>query len=175
MSEPLWETNPELFDTIQIAGFIFYVKPDVSGEPGVKLDVVTSPKVDGTRIKYMGVEPARVTVTLLLWQAEHWDDFRAFVDIVRPHGSKRAPEPVEIVHPLLDVYGLRDFYIEKLSLPTWADGHYEVKLSCLQFFATPKASKKPKQQPQAAAPRAAALPSVYEPPPLPGASGAPQP
>lgn len=173
MSEPIWETSPGLFDTIQVAGFIFYVKPDLSGECGVKLDVVASPRVDGTRIKYQGVEPAKVIVTLMLWEQGHWDDFKALVEVIRPKGAKRAPEPVEIVHPLLDVYGLRTFYVEKAPIPARTDNHYEVKLECVEFFPTPKPSKRPKEEAQGA--KTADLPAVYEPPPMPGAGAPPGP
>src|SRR5690606_6898952 len=122
-------------------------------------------------IKYMGVEPVKATITLLLWQAEHWSTYQSLVEIVRPKGSKRAPEPVEIVHPLLDMYGLREFYIEKMTLPSFSDGRYEAKLDCIQSFPAPKPSTKPKQETQGSA---ANVPSIST-PKMPGSNAAPGP
>ena len=114
----------------------------VGGDCGIKIDVKTAPGVDGTTIRYQGVEPAKVTLTLLLWQEEHLRAFEALVALIRPKAAKSPPSPVEIVHPLLELYGLRQFYVERPSLPTRAaGGHSEVTLGCVEWFSAPKAAK----------------------------------
>ena len=168
MGVPFWEDDPGAYDVIDIAGWLFYVRPDTSGECGIKIDVKTAPGVDGTTIKYQGVEPAKVTLALMLWKAEHLRDFEGLVATIRPRQAKKAPAPVEIVHPLLELYGLRRFYIEKPSLPKRASGgYYEVALSCIEWFAAPKAAKKA----PAGGASAASVSAVYVPPA--GTSGGP--
>lgn len=141
MSAPFWEDEPEAYDVVDIAGHRFHVA-NVGGDCGIKMDVKTAPGVDGTTIKYQGVEPAKVTLTLLLWQEEHLRAFEALIRLIRPKAAKAPPSPVEIVHPLLELYGLRQFYVERPSLPTRAaGGHFEVTLGCVEWFSAPKAAK----------------------------------
>lgn len=141
MGAPFWEDEPEAYDVVDIAGHRFHVA-SVGGDCGIKLDAKTAPGVDGTTIRYQGVEPAKVTLTLLLWQEEHLRAFEALVTLIRPKAAKKPPSPVEIVHPLLELFGLRQFYVEKPALPTRAaGGYFEVTLGCVEWFAAPKAAK----------------------------------
>jgi hypothetical protein len=141
---PFWGTDPILYDQILIGPSRFLYTPvEVNGEVGFKLDVKPAPGTDGAYETNQGYEPAKLEVSLSLYLEEHLRAWEELLKVIRPLPGKQKSEPVNIVHPLLDLYGLRRFRVPKIPLLK-RDGpqSYGARLQCVEHFDQPKAMGK---------------------------------
>jgi hypothetical protein len=140
---PFWSDQPALYDAITIAGFTFIdTVVDVSGPRGVRIDAKNAPGTDGANESYLGYEPAKISIAWWIYTPEHFALLLDMMPSVMPRPGKTAPNPVDILYPMLELYGLRTFRVEKMHLPRKVKPQaYEVKLDCIEFFPTKKMGK----------------------------------
>lgn len=65
-----WDDDPELWDTVYLAGLALPGVASVTGGHGRKLDVKSAPGRNGARIVDKGYEPAKVEIALRMWTKE---------------------------------------------------------------------------------------------------------
>ena len=65
-----WDDDPELWDTVYLAGSALPGVASVTGGHGRKLDVKSAPGRNGARIVDKGYEPAKVEIALRMWTKE---------------------------------------------------------------------------------------------------------
>jgi hypothetical protein len=137
---PFWGNEPQLYDQILIGPSLFQYTPvDVSGEVGFKLDVKPAPGRDGAHETNQGYDPAKLEVSLSLYMEEHLRAWEALLQVIRPRPGKIQSTPVEIFHPLIQMYGLLRFHVPKIPiLKRDGPGSYAARLQCVEFFDQPK-------------------------------------
>lgn len=65
-----WDDDPELWDTVYLAGSALPGVASVTGGHGRKLDVKSAPGSNGARIVDKGYEPAKIEIALRMWTKE---------------------------------------------------------------------------------------------------------
>lgn len=65
-----WDDDPELWDTVYLAGSALPGIATVTGSHGRKLDVKSAPGSNGARIVDKGYQPAKVEIALRMWTKE---------------------------------------------------------------------------------------------------------
>lgn len=111
---------------------------EVDGAAAIKLDVKNAPGTDGASETYQGYEPSKPTVKFTIYTAQMWLDVQAMIREIKPKPGKTAPAPIEIVHPLLSILGLRKFYVEKMPVPKQVKhDQWEIVLNLVEWFAKP--------------------------------------
>jgi len=129
----------KLYDFVSVGGLLFTGKVDIDGAVTYKLDTKPSAGKDGAKHSYQGYLPAAITVGLQLHDEQSHKDFAALLKIILPKPGKTIPPPVDIVHPWLELYGLRAFLVPKVHLPRRvAPQLFEAKLECTEYFPAPK-------------------------------------
>jgi len=130
--------QPDLWDTLSIAGVLFLGIVKVSGDPvGVDLDVTKSSGRDGSRVRDKGVKPAKVKLTIRIWDEETWVSWDALLPVIDPRRQVGRRTPVDAAHPSLSQRGISRLYIEAISLPDVKDdGSVEYTINAIEFMPT---------------------------------------
>jgi len=117
---------------------------DFDGDVTNDWDIQKSQGADGARTKDNGYKPAQFSITWLLWNKVHWSAFEAFVQSAKPRPGKDPKPTIMVVHPLLQVYSLVMFRLEKLHLPKFkAVDQWEARVDVIEYFADPKPVQAP--------------------------------
>jgi hypothetical protein len=116
---------------------------EVGGSIGSKWDVAEAPGTDGAKVSYQGYTPAKLTVSWKLWNDAHFQAYDRLMRIIMPKPGKQRPAPVIVLHPMIQMHGLREFVIEGLDVPSF-DGKriWTASAKLVQNFARPTASAK---------------------------------
>jgi len=115
---------------------------EISG-PGVsrKIDVKKTKGEDGATIKDEGYQPARITLTGIIWTEEQWDLLQRLIAKVHPRKPGGLRTPLEIYHPQSSLLGITQIYIDKIGIPkkpTAGDGKLSISMSALEWVPQPK-------------------------------------
>lgn len=115
---------------------------DFDGDLVNEYDVQKPKGADGGRAKDLGYIPAQITVKWLICNAKHFDLFQRFVAAVVPKPGLKAKPVISISHPMLQMYGLAKFNVEKTPFLSFKEvDQWEAKLAVVQWFAEPKPTK----------------------------------
>jgi len=116
---------------------------DVGGSLASKWDVAEAPGTDGAKVSYQGYTPAKLSVSWKLWNAAHFEAYDRLMRIIMPKPGKQRPAPVIVLHPLIQMHGLREFVIEGLDIPS-GDGKriWTASAKLVQNFKRPTPSAK---------------------------------
>jgi hypothetical protein len=114
---------------------------DVGGTVGSKWDVAEAPGTDGAKVSFQGYTPAKISLSWKLWNADHFSAYDRLTRTIMPKPGKQRPAPVLVLHPLLQMHGLREFVIESLEIPK-ADGKriWTASAKLVENFKKPKPS-----------------------------------
>ena len=114
---------------------------EIDGTVGSKWDVAEAPGTDGAKVSYQGYSPAKISISWKLWNADHFAAYDRLTRTIMPKPGKQRPAPVIVLHPLLQMHGLREFVIESLEIPK-ADGKriWSATAKLVENFKKPKPS-----------------------------------
>lgn len=128
--------QPDLWDSLTLAGVMFLGTVKVSGDPvGVDLDVTKSSGRDGSRVRDKGAKPAKVKLTLVLWDEVTWTSWDALLPVIDPRRQVGRRTPVDVSHPALSQRGIGKLYIEAIAFPDVQDsGRVEVVVQAYEFM-----------------------------------------
>lgn len=132
------------WDTITIGPLVFgRTKIVIEGGAEYKIDVKPAPGLDGASEKLIGYEPAKISVTIEIWNDDLMAGWAKLVSIYKPKPGKTKPVPVTVDHPLLRMYSVSRFYVTATPLPkALGNQSYEGRLMLLEYFDQPKTSGK---------------------------------
>ena len=143
MTSSAWGTagtdpTPQLgaWDVVDVAGVVLPGLAKVSG-PGVEqaIDVKKSPGKNGATITDLGRSLGRFTITLLLWSASQWDEFKQARGMLQPLSRSGQLQALKVRHPAINALGIDSLYFTRVGVPRpgSAIGTYEIELECLEF------------------------------------------
>lgn len=143
---PHWDEAPELYDTCTLAGLTLPGIVKIAGSMTRKLDKKNAKGADGATITDDGANAAEIELALVMWTAAHWEAYQAMVPLINPLAQKGKLSPVDIVHPVLALHGVKSVYVEDVSLPQAGSipQTREVKIKVVEWRPAPKKPKKSK-------------------------------
>jgi hypothetical protein len=108
----------------------------VKGARKYKLDRKDTAGADGQTLTGLGHLPFEATITIRLWEDQHWEDLKAVIPVLMPPPIKGRPVPVDVAHPTLDLHSVKSLYFTEISVPeeTGTKGVYEVILQATEFL-----------------------------------------
>jgi hypothetical protein len=142
MSDPF--NSPLLWDRLELHGSSGKVTvPGVASVDvtvAINEDTVDVPGQDGATTTVLGYKPAEITVNLQLWTPEQFKRFKNVITVYRPKRGQ-APKAVDVVHPKLALYGIRQAYIFSINDPPYDPVNgYRVTLQMREWW--PESKKK---------------------------------
>lgn len=116
---------------------------EIGGTVGSKWDVAEAPGTDGAKVNFQGYTPAKISLSWKLWNADHFAAYDRLTRTIMPKPGKQRPAAVIVLHPLLQMHGLREFVIESLEIPSF-DGKriWAASAKLVENFKKPKPSAK---------------------------------
>lgn len=131
--------SPDVWDRATIAGIEVLAPVRVSGAISRKIDVKHAPARNGAKVASLGREPARFELTITLWTEDQLDQWYTIALLLWADGEPRS---VDVVHPALDLYGIRKAIAERLGFPDRREkGLYEVRVSMIEVRPSTEANK----------------------------------
>jgi hypothetical protein len=139
-SPPFWNDDPESWDSAVLGGVSLPGLARIDGlELASKWDVKEAPGTDGARETYQGYTPAAFQLVLRMWDGAQWEEWLKLAPQFRPKPGKNSPDPIDVVHPELSVWGITRVILRKLK-PKKIPDFYEVSFDLLEHFPQPKAA-----------------------------------
>jgi hypothetical protein len=149
MTQPFWETSENVgteivgtpWDYVILGG---YQLPGVLEEPpkaeaSRKVDKKNGPGLDGATLTWQGYDPPEVTMKILLWKPEHWEQWQDLLGFILPRPGKPPAQPFRIDHPALSALGITEVAITKVSAPERASARGVMRITIqAQQWVKPK-------------------------------------
>jgi hypothetical protein len=101
-----------------------------------KVLTVAGPKADAEELVDTGGEAGDVSIVCYLWTAEHLAIYEDLLDALALQGGTRAdPQPVDVLHPGLNVVGIDSIYVALHTVPEPSSlpGVYEFTIQASEF------------------------------------------
>ncbi len=138
-SAPFWETSPDSWDQIAIAGTTLPGMVIVSGQ-GIarKIDVKSSPNRDGARIRDRGYDPARFDIEVIVWTERQFSDLLPILEGLQPKRRGGERQPVDVSHPALAMLGIRSMYVEGVGMPQVKSGKLHIPIKAIEWVTQPR-------------------------------------
>ena len=130
------------WDYVTLGGFelpgILEEPPKV--EPSRKVDKKNGPGLDGATLTWHGYEPPEVTLKILLWTEDHWNQWQDLLPFILPRPGKPPADPFTINHPSLAAMGVDKVMVTKVSAPekSGKPGIMRVTLTCQHWVKVAK-------------------------------------
>lgn len=107
-----------------------------------KVDSANSPGLDSATLRFQGLDPAEISIEIVVWTEAHFSDLDLLLATVAPKKTKKPPQHFLIAHPVTDAAGVTAVIVEKID---WlkegpVPQSRAVTLGCKQWL-------KPKQAP----------------------------
>jgi len=135
---PFWDDDPGSWDTAVLGGVTLPGLARIDGlDLGARWDIKEAPGTDGASETYQGYTPAPFNLVLRMWSRSQWLAFLPLAKRFRPKPGRASPEPVDVVHPELLVWGISRVIIRKIK-PRKLAGEYEVAFDLFEYFPQPK-------------------------------------
>ncbi len=139
------ESQNNDWDVVILAGQELpgYAKVDVVLPTG--LDVQKARGAKGATIRDTGDNPAKVKIRTALEDREELDALQAMVPLLRPRGKTSARDPLTIVHPNANFWGITAICIEEVSSPhPTALGGWEIVIDAIEWLPPAKVKSQAK-------------------------------
>lgn len=96
----------------------------------------------GSTMTDNGDNPAKVTITMVLWLQEQVDQWFRIVPELRAKSAKGARQPQEIIHPNALMHGIDAVVVDNIRAdhPDAING-WTITLDCVEWFPAPKKAK----------------------------------
>lgn len=123
---------PEDWDYAEIAGVETPGLCKVTGCRRLhKWDKKTGPGTSGSVKTYRGKDDKPFTVTLKLWEREHFDAWNELRALIEPSGNKQA---LDFYHPTADDCGIKAIIVEEIGgVEHKGAGLFEVEISVSEY------------------------------------------
>jgi hypothetical protein len=137
---PFWLDNPQIYDTCQLGGMTLPGLAQLTANIGRKLDVKQAKGVDGATITDNGSEVEDVQIVLTMWTRPQWSAYQQILPAIDPNNQKGKTTPKDIVHPMVNLHGIRRVYVTKISSPqpSRLKGAFEITIQCKGWRPEPK-------------------------------------
>lgn len=136
------DDNPFDWDRCGLGGLDLPGLARVRVRMSQELDIKKPKGSHGATTTLQGANPARVTITLRMWNAEQFRTFQAAVVPLRSMVGKSADKgAVDIEHPKTKMWGIRAVLIQDIDDNNDEHGDlYDVAFECVEHRPPPKAS-----------------------------------
>ena len=142
-TNPFWDDEPAVWDRVILGQFILPGIVDVH-EPVLEevVDVKKPTGGSGAVVTFLGPAPVSFDIVMTLHTSAQWDAFKTMAPQIRPLAGKGARKAFDIIHPKVNVWGVKSVLLVKMRGPQQGSvkGTYQVTLSCIEFTALPKTS-----------------------------------
>lgn len=166
------ESPAGAWDFVWLGGMLLAGIAKVSVKLSSDLDVKKPQGGTGATIADKGDPPAEIVIELNLANQNELNQLETMRSKLRPKSKSGARDPLEIVHPNPNFWGITAVTVKDIDSPSPdAVGGWNITITCVEWFPapkkTPKPSKKPKDESSAWAPYAddGVAGSGYIPPP----------
>lgn len=143
---------PQEWDTILVGGEGGTPSPGICEIAGAKpkneWDVKRGKGAQGAQYTYNGLEPARFTATFTLWRSpgitgpsdpDDYEDWLAFVALLKYDPTRKDIQAVDIYHPALDDVGISAVIVEGISSWVHKGGlKFEATIDFIQYAPAPQ-------------------------------------
>lgn len=148
---PFWGSasfEANYWDLIWLGDLLMPGRAKVSIKKSRRIDIKPVPGSDGAYLEDKGVDPAQITIELLQWKEEQWQEWVRIFNEIDPATAGTKRRPLEIYHPIPNTHGVTTVYVHTISAgqPEKA-GARTVTIECVQWFPAPKPAK-PKKDPK---------------------------
>lgn len=158
MSAPPWmlsdsnlETDNDLWSTVVLGTVVLpgLAKVEVTKGAALKLDTRAGKGRVSPRLRDQGREPVEATVTLRIWEEEHWREWhrhsQALADRIRSGMNRTA---MTIAHPVLDALRVTAVCVQEVGgLQEVDTGIWSVDIKVVEFAVPSNASASRTVQP----------------------------
>jgi hypothetical protein len=140
---PHWDEAPDLYDTCTIAGVALPGLVKIAGTLSRKLDKKNAKGADGATITDDGANAAEIELSVIMWDAGQWTAYQELLPLINPIQTKGKLSPVDVVHPVLALHGIRSVYVEEVTLPQAGNipQTREFKIKLVEWRPAPKTPK----------------------------------
>ena len=143
MPLPHWTEQPDVWDTLSLAGIAVPGVATVDVSRGLEID---KKKAKGTRkmvFTIQGVKSAEINIHIEVNTPDEWTALQQLIAVIEPKAGTGKNEgiPVDIAHPVTAARGIRSILIEDVIGPTKTpDGKSfcSLKIKGSEFDAPPK-------------------------------------
>lgn len=101
-----------------------------------KVDSANGPGLDSATLRFQGLDPAEVSIEIVVWTDEQLTDLDLLLATVAPKKTRKPPSPFTLSHPTTDAAGVAAVIVEKIDWPK--DGPVPqskvVTLGCKQWL-----------------------------------------
>ncbi len=137
--------NPQVWDVVVISGV---TSPGVIKEGSLgdwkrthDFDVKKGKGTLGATVTFTNKPPAEGTITFMLWLAEHFAAWDAFLPLLKYDPTKKTVTAVDIYHPALDAIDVSSVVCTKIgNLVHEGKQLYSITVDFLEYFPTPAQS-----------------------------------
>lgn len=138
-----WDSDPGLWQTLQINGGDVPGVTKIEATIGRKLEEKKGRGADGARIIDKGLELAKIKATVTFWTTDHWTSMEDLIDKLAARTALAHRNAVELFHPAIAALGLKKAVLKSMSSPkpSSVPGAYEIVFDFLEYNPPP-ASKK---------------------------------
>ena len=107
------------WDYLYLAGVRWPGICEVTGS-GVsrRVDAKATKGSDGAVLKDEGMDLAKLTIKLTIWNAEQWTMLQELLPSVHPRSSGGARTPTSIITPYTKLLGINNIYIKAIPIPS---------------------------------------------------------
>lgn len=136
---PFWDdgSNNE-WDALVLGQTRFPGLATVTGSVSRKVDAKKAPGSDGATLTDQGYEPAKIEITIRVWDREQWDRLISAIGAVHPRRAGGVRQPLDIAHPAANALGVRSVYVTDIKFPEIANGILSLSMSATEWFPSPK-------------------------------------
>jgi hypothetical protein len=137
------------WDTCILGGVILPGTVSIEGfDVGIDLDTKKAKGSDQPKSSDNGVKAAEFTIEIWLNQKQ-WAEFQGTIDYWNPRRPGRERAPLEILHPMVNVFGIRTVRVVNVSAkqPSAKSG-LRVSIKVAEWFDKPKATVNNKIKPE---------------------------
>jgi hypothetical protein len=132
-----WGDDPASWDRFTIEGEIFPGLAKVHPRIKKRHDKKKAAGVSGQTITTLGSDPMELDIEVRIWTQEQWTDIQLRIEDLMPLSGK--PEPVDVFHPAIAAYGVRQFIFTDFDGPTPGGEAqvYILKMKATEFRKAP--------------------------------------
>jgi len=142
---PFWLSadDPLIWDRLWLGGEEFPGLTTISGQ-GLqrKIDVKDAKGEDGGSIRDEGYQPARIQISIQIYSESDWQWLQELWPMITPRKKGGVRNPLEILHPVTELLGIRHIYIDTIPVPKLADQILTVTFGAIEWIPEPKTVKK---------------------------------
>lgn len=150
MTVPSWSTTDQ-WDTLMLGGQLIPGVARLDINMGSGLDVQKPTRGKNASIADDGTPPAELTITVTLADADEATRFSSAILLLRPTAKSASLDPLEIVHPLAQMWDISAVSIGSISSPSpTSGGSLVVTIRAVQWAPAPTPARKPAPTPKGA-------------------------